>query len=115
MGNMQQEAWAEVVAEGSATLEMVLSASFAGNFYPPLDQGLVAPTAEAIRAAATCLYEPEELHDLSIVLPDGLSMRPRAAEYDEDTEHWFVRVTDLLDATRAWPFVQPIADGVEES
>lgn len=111
MGNMQQMAWAEAVSSGDVALESALMASFQGNFYPPLDLMLVAPTAEAIRAAAPLLYEPEALHDLAIVLPDGLRTRPRAAEYDEDAEHWFVRVIDLIDATRAWPFVEALADG----
>lgn len=112
MGNMQQMGYAEGVAEGWASLEMALSASFASNFYPPLDQGLVAPTAEAIRAAVPFLYEPEELHDLSVSLPDGLRMYPRSAEPNDDGV-WTVRVVDLIEATRAWVFVEALAESEE--
>ena len=109
MGNMQQMGYAEAVADGLASLEHALSASFGSNFYPPLDQGLVAPTAEAVRLAAPVLYEPEALHDLSVSLPDGLRMYPRAAEPNEDGV-WTVRVVDLIEATRSWPFVEALAE-----
>lgn len=108
MGNMQQMGWAEAVSSGGVALEGALMASFQGNFYPPLDLGLVGPTAEAIRAAVPFLYEPEELHGTWVTLPDGLHMLPRDAVQD-DAGTWVVRVVDLIEATRAWSFVEALA------
>ena len=67
MGNTQQVGWAEAVVDGVA-LETALGAAFASNFYPPLDGGLVDPTAEAIRLAVALQDDPEALADAAALL-----------------------------------------------
>lgn len=107
MGNIVAIGVAEAVADGEVELRKALGYHLTGNFFPALPGEYVEPLVEAVLIVA---HRVEDDEDELITLPVGLNPVPRTAEYDEDAERWTISATELVEACRAWSFVEAVLE-----
>lgn len=103
MGNLQATAYAELVEDGTTSLELALSAHLQSNMYPPLPLGYVPLAVQALAAASEALWDadegwldPEAL-EAEIEVPAALDPRPRTLTHRDGLD-WITaaRLIEIL-------------------
>lgn len=98
MGNLQAAEMAEAVNDSRLDLYQAVSWNLTANHYPPIGE-----YAEIVTEVLIDLKRGDLSLDDSVALRDFKMVPSRAYTTDEGT---FVQVSDLIDATHSWFFLE---------
>lgn len=98
MGNLQAAEMAEAVNDSRIDLYQAVSWNLTANHYPPIGE-----YAEIVTEVLIAVKRGELTLDDAVGLRDFKMIPSRAYTTDEGT---FVKISDLIDATHSWFFLE---------